>query len=126
MSTDQITLYHNPRCSKSRATLQLLQDYLAAGETTLRLQVVEYLLTPLAAADIQRLQGRLGVGLRDMMRAKEAAFDEHNLSDASTEAQLLDALAQSPILLERPIVEFDGQAAIGRPPEAVLKLLPQR
>ncbi len=121
---DTITLYHNPRCSKSRATLELLQGYLSNQQPKLELSIVEYLKTPLTPTDLAQLRNMLGVPLRSMMRTKEAAFTEHNLDDSSNDAQLLEAMAQEPILLERPIVVFGGKAAIGRPPENVLDILP--
>ncbi len=125
MAANIITQYHNPACSKSRATLELLQSYVQDNpKAQLQLKVVEYLKAPLGSNDIESLRRMLGVPLRGMMRTKESAFAEHNLSDTSADAELLTAIAQSPILLERPIVEFAGKAAIGRPPEAVLQLLP--
>lgn len=110
-----VTLYHNPRCSKSRATLALLEEQGISAE------VVEYLDQPLSAAELRELAEMLGGRLIDMTRTGESVFAELNLADAD-EKTLADAMAEHPILMERPIVCHEGQAEIGRPPEAVLAL----
>jgi arsenate reductase len=108
-------LYHNPRCSKSRQALELLQ---ARG---LSPQVVEYLKTPPDAATLKQLLGQLGLSAKDLLRKKEAA--EAGIDMDASEAALIGALAQHPIALERPIFVHHGKAVIGRPPEKVLEIL---
>ena len=114
-----LTLYHNPRCSKSRGALELLQ---ARG---LAPTVVKYLEEPLNAAQLQGLLGKLGISARQLLRTGEDEYKSLNLADASlSEAQLIAAIAQHPKLMERPILETANKAVIGRPPEAILELLP--
>lgn len=113
-----VTIYHNPRCSKSRQTLQLLQDRGIDPE------IVAYLDTPPDAAEIKRLLGLLGIGARDVMRKKEAAYKDSGAGDPELDEDALIArIAANPILLERPIVVSGDRAAIGRPPEKVLEIL---
>ena len=112
-----VTIYHNPRCSKSRQTLALLQ------EKGIEPTVVEYLKTPPSAADVTDILAKLGMEPRDLMRKKEAPYKENNLADdALSRDALIAAMVENPILIERPIVLANGKAAIGRPPEAVLDL----
>lgn len=111
-------IYHNPRCSKSRQTLELLREN---GHTP---EIVEYLKTPPTAEELAAVLKKLGKGPREVMRKGEAVFKELNLGDDSlTDAQLIDAMVANPILIERPIVITAGKAAIGRPPESVLDIL---
>ena len=113
-----VTIYHNPRCSKSRQTLALLQD--KGIEAT----VVRYLETPPDVATLRDILRMLGARPRDIMRRKEAAYREAGLDDAALDDDaLLAALVAHPALLERPIVVADGRAAIGRPPGTVLEIL---
>ena len=113
-----VTIYHNPRCSKSRQTLALLE------ENGVQPTIVEYLKTPPSAADIADILAKLGVEPRDLMRKKEAPYIENNLGDASlSRDSLIQAMVDNPILIERPIVLANGKAAIGRPPESVLEIL---
>ena len=114
----KVTIYHNPRCSKSRQTLQLLRDH--GIEPT----IVEYLKQPPSASRIKQLLKLLRMSPRDLMRKKEAEFRSLNLDDSSlgTEA-LIKALAEHPVLIERPIVVAGEKAALGRPPESVLDIL---
>jgi arsenate reductase len=113
-----ITIYHNPRCSKSRQTLALIQD--SGVEPT----VIEYLKTPPDAATLSRLLKALRLPARDLLRKGEAAYRELGLENPDlSEADLIDAMASNPILIERPIVEINGKAVLGRPPENVLALL---
>ena len=113
-----ITLYHNPRCSKSRQTLQLLQ------EKGVEPDVVEYLKTPPDAATLERILDMLGMQPRDLMRHKEDEYVELGLDAPSlSREQLIQAMVDHPKLIERPILVKDGKAAIGRPPEQVLELL---
>jgi arsenate reductase len=114
-----LTLYHNPRCSKSRGALELLE---ARGLTP---NVVRYLETPLNAAQIKALLGKLGISARQLLRSGEDEYKMLQLADESlSEAQLIDAIAQHPKLMERPILEVGAKAMIGRPPENILELLP--
>ena len=113
-----LTLYHNPRCSKSRAALELLQ---ARG---LQPHVVRYLETPPSASELKSLLGKLGISARDLLRSGEDEYKTLGLSDASlSEAQLIEAMAKHPKLIERPILIAGDKAVIGRPPEKVLELL---
>ena len=114
-----LTLYHNPRCSKSRGALELLE---ARGLTP---TVVRYLETPLDAAQIKALLKKLGISARQLLRTGEDEYRTLNLADASVnEAQLIAAIAAHPKLMERPILETADKAIIGRPPENVLEILP--
>jgi arsenate reductase (glutaredoxin) len=111
-----VTIYHNPRCNTSRKTLALLQD---RGITP---TVIEYLKTPYSEAKLKELLGQMGLPAKAVVRKKEAAaagVDPAKLS----EDQLIAAMAKYPIIVERPIVVSGGKAALGRPPENVLKVL---
>ena len=113
-----LTLYHNPRCSKSRGALELLE---ARG---LQLTVVRYLETPPSAAELKRLLGKLGISARDLLRSGEDEYKALGLSDTRlSETQLIEAMASHPKLIERPILIAGDKAIIGRPPEKVLELL---
>ncbi len=113
-----VKILHNPRCSKSRQTLQLLRD------RGIEPEIVEYLKTPPSAAEIGELLERLGKEPREIMRVKEAVYRELGLADPALDrAALISAIAENPILLERPIVLTGEKAAIGRPPESVLTIL---
>ena len=111
-----VTIYHNPRCSKSRQTLQLLQDKGVEPE------IIEYLKTPPTAPELDDILQKLAIEPRDLMRRKEGAYKENGLDDDGlSREQLIAGMAQYPILIERPIVLANGKAALGRPPEEVLK-----
>lgn len=113
-----VTIYHNPRCSKSRQTLEILRG------RGIEPAIVAYLETPPDAAEIKRLLKLLGIGARDVMRKKEAAYTESGADDPGLdEGALVACIAANPILLERPIVVSGERAAIGRPPEKVLDIL---
>lgn len=111
-----LTIYHNPRCSKSRQTLELIQQ-----NSTKELTIVEYLKQPLTQVEITQLLSLLSCKPKEMMRVKEPEFKEQNLANASDE-QLINAMATTPKLIERPIVSDGNCAIIGRPPENVLAL----
>lgn len=112
------TIYHNPRCSKSRQTLQLLQD------NKIEPVVVEYLKTPPSTAKLEQILTLLNIEPRDLMRQKEVAYQENNLNDpALSRADLIAAMIEHPTLIERPIVISNGKAAVGRPPENVLEII---
>lgn len=121
MTNDEmITIYHNPRCSKSRAACALLTDGLAQDE---KVTVVEYLKTPSTLDELQRLRALLGVPVREMMRENEEPYRALGLDDASlSDDALLKAIAEHPILLQRPLVVRGERAVIGRPPERVAEL----
>lgn len=112
-------IYHNPRCSKSRATLALLQ------ERGLDVEVVRYLDTPPTAAQLTDLLRRLDMAPRALIRKKEAAYKDSGAAEPGlSEAELIAIMVANPVLIERPIVVVDGErAALGRPPEAVLEIL---
>ena len=113
-----VTIYHNPRCSKSRQTLALIQD------RGIEPRVVEYLSDTPDAATLDTLLKKLKMEPRELMRRKEAPYKELNLGDESLSREaLIDAMVAHPILIERPIVVKGGKVALGRPPEAVLEIL---
>lgn len=110
-----VTIYHNPRCSKSRQTLELLTS------RGIEPRVVEYLKTPPTAEEIRGLLARLGLPARDLVRRKEAA--EAGLDLSLPDDALVEGMAANPAVIERPIVVNGDRAALGRPPEAVLAIL---
>lgn len=114
-----VKIYHNPRCSKSRETLNLLQSNGVEPE------VVLYLETPADAATLRQLLTMLGMSsARELMRRKEDLYSSLNLADEKlTEEALIQAMVEHPKLMERPIVVANGQARIGRPPEQVLEII---
>lgn len=113
-----VTIWHNPRCSKSRQTLELLKSN--GVEPTVR----EYLKAPPSKAEVEKLVALVGGDPRELIRDGEAEFKALKLKKAElTKAQIVDAIAAHPVLLQRPIVVTGARAAIGRPPEAVLPLL---
>jgi len=110
-----VTIYHNPRCSKSRQTLSLLQ------QRGVEPAIVNYLEAPPDQATLRQLLGLLDLSPRELMRKGEAAYLELGLDDPGlSDDALIAAMVESPILIERPIVRSGRRAAIGRPPEAVL------
>ncbi|MDA0146978.1 arsenate reductase (glutaredoxin) [Vibrio sp. LaRot3] len=112
-----VVIYHNPRCSKSRQTLALLE------EKGIQPEIVKYLDDVPSVEQLKQLFNQLGLdNVRDMMRTKEDIYKELALKDADDEA-LFNAMAQNPKLIERPIVVANGQAKHGRPPEQVLDIL---
>lgn len=111
-----VTIYHNPRCNTSRKTLALLRDKGVEPE------IVEYLKTPYTAARLKTLLTQMGLPAKAVVRRKEAAAAGIDPAKLSEDA-LIEAMAKHPIIVERPIVVSGGKAALGRPPEAVLKVL---
>ncbi|CAM4229690.1 arsenate reductase (glutaredoxin) [Vibrio agarivorans] len=112
-----VTIYHNPRCSKSRQTLALIE------EQGIEPEVIKYLETPPTEAELRTLFEQLKLDtVRDMMRVKEDVYKEQDLKQANDDA-LFAAMARHPKLIERPIVVNKGQAKLGRPPEQVLEIL---
>ena len=113
-----VKIYHNPRCGKSRQTLQLLQ------EQSIDLEIIEYLKMPPSAEELNDILQKLGMEPRELMRKKEAEYKASGLDDQSLDRQaLINGMVNNPILIERPIVIANNKAAIGRPPEAVLAIL---
>ena len=114
-----ITIYHNPKCGTSRNTLALIRD------NGFEPQVIEYLKTPPTRAELMALLQDMGLGVRDILREKEAVYSELGLANtALSDAQLLDALEQHPILMQRPIVRSAMGVRLCRPAERVLDILP--
>lgn len=117
---EKLTIYHNPRCAKSRAALAILQ----AHEVPLR--IVEYLKQPPTRAELAGLRKKLGCSPAEWIRKGEPEYKQAGLGASSSEEQLLDAMAKHPILIERPIVVRGSRAVLGRPPERVLELLEEQ
>ncbi|QPJ61345.1 MAG: arsenate reductase (glutaredoxin) [Candidatus Nitronauta litoralis] len=113
-----VTIYHNPKCSKSRQTLELL------GDQNITPTIIEYLKEPPSAEKLKEILGQLGLAPRDLMRKKEDEYKELGLDNPSlSEDELISMMVQHPKLIERPIVIANGKAALGRPPEQVLDIL---
>jgi arsenate reductase len=114
----KIKIFHNPKCSKSRATLQLLEEH------NLEPLIIKYLEEPMDKDTIENILKKLGKEPREIMRKTEQPYELNGLKDKNlTRPQLIEAIIQNPILMERPIVLTNTKAAIGRPPETVLKIL---
>lgn len=114
----KVTIYHNPRCSKSRQTLQLLQD------KELEIDIIEYLKTPPSAEELTDILHKLGMSPRQLLRKSESVYKANDLENAALSDQsLIASMVANPVLIERPIVLGNGKAAIGRPPENVLAIL---
>lgn len=112
-----VTIWHNPRCSKSRQGLALLEE--SGSETT----VVKYLVTPPNADEIKAVLKKLGIPARELMRTKEAIYKELGLKMVEDEEKLIAAMAEHPKLIERPVFIMGDKAIIGRPPEKVVEFL---
>lgn len=113
-----VRIYHNPRCSKSRQTLQLLRD------RGVEPQIIEYLNNPLTVDEIRGIVKKLNITPMELVRQKEKEFVEAGLDQGTpSEEQVITAIHSYPKLLERPIVVSGDHAAIGRPPESVLAIL---
>ena len=113
-----IVIYHNPRCMNSRETMKLLQD------KGIKPQVIEYLKTPPTAAELKGLLAKLGIEPRQLLRKGEAPYKTLKLADTKlSDTTIIKAMADHPVLIERPIVVNGKKAALGRPPESVLKIL---
>ncbi len=112
-----VTLLHNPRCSKSRQTLALLEA------TGVELTVRRYLDEPLSRSELSTLQAQLAVPVVEWTRTQEAIFGDAGLSRGASDESLLDAMAQHPVLMERPVVILGDRAVVARPPERVHDLL---
>jgi len=113
-----IKIYHNPRCTKSRQALALLQ------QKGIKPEIIEYLQTPPTVREMDAILIMLAMKPRDLMRQEETAYKEQQLdNERLTHGQLVHAMIRTPILIERPIVVNNGKAVIGRPPEKVLEIL---
>jgi len=113
----KVTIWHNPRCSKSRNSLALLE------ENAIEAEVVKYLDTPPSKEEIIDVLKMLGITARELMRTKEDIYKELNLKDENDENKLIEAMVTHPKLIERPVVIKEGKAAIGRPVENIKELL---
>lgn len=112
-----ITIYHNPRCSKSRQTLALLQ------EQGIEPEIIEYLDTPPSEAELDSILNKLGKTPDELLRKGEAEFKEHFKDKALTRAETISLMVKYPKVIERPVVINGDKAAVGRPPESVLAIL---
>lgn len=118
VSVNEMSIYHNPRCSKSRQALQLLE------ERGIDPVIVLYLEHPPTKTQLQALLKKLGIGPRELLRRGEPDYAERNLADPNlSDAALIEAMVACPKLIERPIVVRGERAVIGRPPENILELL---
>lgn len=114
---ETLRIYHNPRCSKSRAACALVE------RRGIAVEIVEYLKTPPGRDELKALLAKLGLKAEDLVRRGEAVFKEKYAGRTLTDEEWLDALVADPILIERPIVVLGDRAVLGRPPERVLDLL---
>ncbi len=113
-----LVIFHNPGCSKSRQTLELLEK---SGKTP---TIIEYLKTPPTAKKLQEILNQLGFTPRDLIRKKETLYAQYDLGNPDlSDTDLIGFMIKYPILIERPIVLYNGKAALGRPPEQVLEIL---
>ena len=112
-----VTIWHNPRCSKSRNAVALLE------EQGIEAEVVKYLDTPPSKDEIKAVLKMLGMSARELMRTKETLYKELGLKDVTDEEELIDAMVQNPKLIERPVVIKEGRATVGRPIENIMELL---
>ena len=120
-----ITIYHNPRCSKSRGACELIGS--VYNPTNEPVEVIEYLSHPLSVAQLKEINAMLGCPVRDMLRDSETEYKKLGLANPGlSDAQLYEAIAAHPILLQRPIVVRNGRAVIGRPSENVKALFPEQ
>lgn len=114
----KITIYHNPRCSKSRQALEMLDSRGVEAD------IVEYLKTPPDAGQLTEILDLLGMEPRDLMRSNESEYKDNKLDDPElSREQLIQAMVDYPRLIQRPIVLGNGKAALGRPPEKILEIL---
>jgi len=118
MNESRLVIYHNPNCSKSRETLQILED------NHMRPDIIEYLEKPPTAQELKDVINMLGVSARDLLRTTEPAYGEADLDDTTlTDDEIIDAICEYPALLQRPIVISGTRAVIGRPPARVLEIV---
>ncbi len=112
-----VIIWHNPRCSKSRNAVALLE------EKGIEADIVKYLDTPPTKEELMNMLKMLGMSARELMRTKEAIYRELNLKDETDESRLIEAMVANPKLIERPIVIKDGKAVVGRPIENIIDLI---
>jgi arsenate reductase len=112
-----VKIWHNPRCSKSRSAVTLLE------EKGVNAEVIKYLETPPTKEELKEMLNMLGISARELMRTKEDIYKELQLKEVNDEEKLIDAMVSNPKLIERPIVIKNGKAAIGRPIENIIELL---
>ena len=118
MTTDKTVIYHNPGCSKSRETLQILED------NHLPLDIIEYLEDPPTAQELKRIIAMLGISARELLRNTEPVYKEAELdNDSLSEDDIIKAICKYPLLMQRPIVIRGSRAVIGRPPGRVLEII---
>ena len=118
MSNEKPVMYHNPSCSKSRETLQILQD------NNVEPTIIEYLAQPPSAQELRTIISLLGITARDLLRTTEQVYKDAKLDDDSlSEDEIIETICAFPVLLQRPIVIADGKAIIGRPPVKVLEII---
>jgi arsenate reductase len=119
MATKQVTIYYNPRCSKSRQTLELLQ------QQGIEPEIIEYMKDPPDIDTLKQIVSMLGLPVRDLLRSTEQVFKDAGMDDADlSDDDIYEAISECPTLLQRPIVIIDNEkAALGRPPENVLEIL---
>ena len=118
MSQEKLVIYHNPGCSKSRETLQIMQDNNVSPE------IIEYLNEPPTAQELAAIIAKLGVSARELLRTTEEVYREAGLDDDSlNEEEIIEAICEYPSLLQRPIVVAGDRAIIGRPPVKVLDII---
>lgn len=118
MNNDKLVIYHNPSCSKSRETLQILED------NNCKPAIVEYLVEPPTLLELKQIIEMLGLVARDLLRTTEPVYQEAALDDDSlSEDEIIETICEYPVLLQRPIVVANGKAIIGRPPTKVLELI---
>jgi arsenate reductase len=118
MSKDKPIIYHNPRCSKSRETLQILTDHDIDPE------IIDYLDEPPSPEELKRIIGLLGVSARDLLRKTEPVYKDADLDDDSlSDDEIIESICEYPELLQRPIVISGNRAVIGRPPSRVLEII---
>ncbi len=114
----KVTIYHNPRCSKSRQTLALLEEH------DIDIEIIEYFKTPLDQKKLKNIIKLLNIPAADLLRKKESTFEESGIANKlDDEEAVIQAMIDNPVLIERPIVIANNKAAIGRPPENVLDIL---
>ena len=118
MNKDKIVIYHNSRCSKSRETLQILED------NNVEVEIIDYLEDPPSPQELKRIIAMLGVTARDIMRSTEPVYRDANLDDDSLDDdEIIDAICEYPALMQRPIVVAGERAVVGRPPSRVLEII---
>lgn len=117
MAADTLIIYHNPNCSKSTETLQILR------QNDLEPRIIKYLKNPPDELKLKEIIKMLGISARDLIRTSEKAYIAANLEESSTEEEIIEAICAQPILLQRPIVISGNRAVIGRPPVKVLEII---